>query len=482
METDEARVPRGRRHSGGRHRIGLRGPLLRALSVLALLSAASIVAVPASSGATNTVVSLTFDDGQATHRSVATMLGTRGMRGTFYIKSAMVGSSSYYMTWPQIHEVFDAGHEIGGHTLHHTNLTKVNLSTATTEVCDDRQALIGQGLGPVSSFAYPEAGVSSTAEDVVRSCGYTSGRDVGNLFGADCPCPYAETIPPRDAYRLRTPDGATSSTTLADLQASVTNAETHGGGWVPLVFHGICDNSCTGTNSVTVATFTAFLDWLQQRSSVGTTVRTVGEVMGGGPPPPTAPVTTITCNQAACSAGWYRTAPVRVTLASTDPLATTWYTTDGSDPTSSVARRQFTGPFDLGESTTIRFYSVSADGTSETPRSRSVLIDTAAPTATMTAPTGGATISRRVGSVVLTTDARDLGTGSGSPSGVQKVVFYDGATTVGTALAPNPTTTTYAVSWKVRQAALGQHSLRAVATDLAANSTGSAVVPVTIVK
>ena len=116
----------------------------------------------------------------------------------------------------------------------------------------------------------------------MRSCGYTSGRDVGNLFGADCPCPYAETIPPNDAYRLRTADGVTGSTTLADLQASVTNAETHGGGWVPLVFHGICDNSCTGANSVTVATFTAFLDWLQPRSSAGTTVRTVGEVVGGG--------------------------------------------------------------------------------------------------------------------------------------------------------------------------------------------------------
>ena len=271
--------------------------LLRALGVLAIMSAASLVGVPAAPAATTTVVSLTFDDGQATHRAVTTMLGARGMRGTFYINSALVGGSSYYMTWAQIHEIYDAGHEIGGHTLHHTNLTKVNVSTATTEVCNDRQALIAQGLGPVTAFAYPEAAVSSTAEDVVRSCGYTSGRDVGNLFSADCPCPYAETIPPNDAYRLRTPDGATGGTTLADLQASVTGAETHGGGWVPLVFHGICDNSCTGANSVKVATFTAFLDWLQQRSSAGTTVRTVGEVMGGGPPPPpTAPVTTITCN------------------------------------------------------------------------------------------------------------------------------------------------------------------------------------------
>jgi peptidoglycan/xylan/chitin deacetylase (PgdA/CDA1 family) len=459
------------------------GLFLRALAFLAVTAFSSLIAVPAAPAATNTVVSLTFDDGQASQRSVMDMLDAHGMRGTFYINSALVDTSSYYMTWAQIHEIYNAGHEIGGHTLHHTNLTTVNASTATTEVCNDRQAIIAQGLGPVTSFAYPEAAVNSTAEGIVKSCGYSSGRGVGDLFGPDCPCPYAETIPPTDAYQLRTPGSAGTSTTLADLQAAVTNAETHGGGWVPLVFHGVCDNACTDVNTTTVATFTAFLDWLQQRSSLGTTVRTVADVMGGGsPPPPAVPVTTISCNQAACSTGWYRTAPVRVSLATTASPATTWYTTDGSDPTGSATRQQFTGPFDLIETATIRFYSVSGTGATETPRSQLVSIDTAAPTATMTSPANGATISRRSNAVTIAATVRDLGTGSGSPSGVRQVVFYDGSTIVGTATTPNPGAAVYAVSWKVRQAALGQHSLKAVATDLTGNSTGSTPVTVTIVK
>ena len=468
------------------HSRSSRGPVLRSLAVVVVLFIASLLGTSAAPAATSTVVSLTFDDGQASQRSVMDMLDARGMKGTFYINSALVGSSSYYMTWAQIHDIYNDGHEIGGHTLHHTNLTKVNTSTATTEVCDDRQALIAQGLGPVTSFAYPEAGVNATAEGIVKSCGYTSGRDVGNLYGPDCPCPYAETIPPADAYRLRTPDGATSTTTLADLQASVTNAEAHGGGWVPLVFHGICDNACTGTNSVKVATFTAFLDWLQQRGSTGTTVRMVADVMGGGspppPPPPTGPVTTIACNQAACSTGWYRTTPVRVTLATTDQSASTFYTTDGSDPSASPTRTQYTAAFDVSQTTTVRFYSVSSSGESGTPRSQQIQIDAAAPTVTMTAPAAGATISRRSNAVPLTADARDLGTGSGGGSGVQSVVFYDGTTVVGTAAAPSAGTTSYTVSWKVRQAALGQHTLKAVATDTAGNSTGSATRSVTIVK
>ena len=52
----------------------------------------------------------------------------------------------------QIHSLADAGNEIGGHTLHHVNLTTVNLTTAQTEVCNDRQALLAQGFSPVASF------------------------------------------------------------------------------------------------------------------------------------------------------------------------------------------------------------------------------------------------------------------------------------------------------------------------------------------
>ena len=81
--------------------------LPRALGVLAIMSAASLVGVPAAPAATTTVVSLTFDDGHASHRAVTTMLGARGMRGTFYINSALVGGSSYYMTWAQIHEIYE---------------------------------------------------------------------------------------------------------------------------------------------------------------------------------------------------------------------------------------------------------------------------------------------------------------------------------------------------------------------------------------
>ena len=47
--------------------------------------------------ATKTVVSLTFDDGHASHFSTLPMLASHRMTGTYYINSAMVGTSAYYM-------------------------------------------------------------------------------------------------------------------------------------------------------------------------------------------------------------------------------------------------------------------------------------------------------------------------------------------------------------------------------------------------
>jgi peptidoglycan/xylan/chitin deacetylase (PgdA/CDA1 family) len=271
-------------------------------AVAALLAPTNLLAAQPVDAATNTIVSLTFDDGQASHYSTLAMMRAHGMQGTYYINSGLVGSSPYYMSWSQIHDLATGGQEIGGHTLNHTDLTTLSLSAAQREACDDRTNLLNQGFSPVTSFAYPYAGANATARQAVQSCGYTSGRGVGGIVSGDqCGgCPYAETIPPRDAFVLSAPKSADSTTSLALLQSYVTQAESHGGGWVVLSFHGICSDGCTGDDSLSPAVFTAFLDWLQPRAANGTVVRTVGAVMGASStpsaPPAGSPVTSNGCN------------------------------------------------------------------------------------------------------------------------------------------------------------------------------------------
>ncbi|MDX6279329.1 MAG: hypothetical protein QOH03_400, partial [Kribbellaceae bacterium] len=198
------------------------------------LAAGSLVAIiqPAAA-ATNTIVSLTFDDGQSSQIGTLPMLQSRGMRGTYYINSGWVGDSDYYMTWPQIHALANAGNEIGSHTVHHTVLTRVNQTTATHEVCDDRANIVAQGFPAPVSFAYPEAEYNTTAKQVVQSCGFTSARGVGGVSEDGCDdCPYAESVPPVDPMALQTPQSPDENTTVAQLQSYVTAAESHGGGWV----------------------------------------------------------------------------------------------------------------------------------------------------------------------------------------------------------------------------------------------------------
>jgi peptidoglycan/xylan/chitin deacetylase (PgdA/CDA1 family) len=58
-----------------------------------MLASSALVAAPSADGASETVVSLTFDDGQASQYAAASVLHRHGMAGTFYINSGYVGSS-----------------------------------------------------------------------------------------------------------------------------------------------------------------------------------------------------------------------------------------------------------------------------------------------------------------------------------------------------------------------------------------------------
>jgi hypothetical protein len=135
---------------------------------------------------------------------------------------------------------------------------------------------------------------------MVSDCDYTAARRIGGLVSPGwCPTcgdPHAETLPPEDPYLVRTPSFGSGELTLSALQNAITQAEL-GGGWVPLVFHGVCDSAC-GEGWVRPSTLSALMDWLQPRAaSTGTAVETMRAAMGAGsspPPPPTAPDTSIT--------------------------------------------------------------------------------------------------------------------------------------------------------------------------------------------
>jgi peptidoglycan/xylan/chitin deacetylase (PgdA/CDA1 family) len=220
-----------------------------------------------------TIVSLTFDDGDADNFQVVPVLRQYAMHATFYIPSGLVGGAAY-MTWQQLHALQADGHEIGGHTLNHVNIGELDAATLRHEVCDDRQNLLDHGFKPIS-FAYPFGGYDPAAKQLVRECGYTDARTIGAG---------PEQTPVSDAYALRAFPYIVGDTDFGKLQRYVAATRKDGGGWVILIFHHVCD-ACDYF-AVRPDVLNKFVHWLAEQQSLGRLqVQTVGEVVVGSASP-----------------------------------------------------------------------------------------------------------------------------------------------------------------------------------------------------
>ncbi len=273
--------------------------MLALMLSLAALAGLGVLATAGAAPSAPTVVTISFDDGLSDQYQVLPWFQQHGLHATFYVNSAELGTSGYYMTMAQVHDLAAAGNEIGGHTLHHPDLTTLTTAQATTEICDDRTALVNQGY-TVTDFAYPYGHTNAAIEQIAQNCGYSSARGVSGIVSPDgctfnaTSCPYAETLPAADPYLTRTPENAESTTTLATLEGYVTQAEQHGGGYVQIVIHHICAGADCDIYSTTPATMQGLLAWLAPRAANGTVVRTTAQALQGVSSDTTAPTVSLT--------------------------------------------------------------------------------------------------------------------------------------------------------------------------------------------
>jgi peptidoglycan/xylan/chitin deacetylase (PgdA/CDA1 family) len=271
--------------------------------------ASTLSVVTPAQAATNTVVSLTFDDGNANQMTALPILNKYGMKGTFYIITGVIGTPNY-LTRANLSTLAASGNEIGAHSVNHPDLTGVPIDEAKRQICNSRADLTDWGFR-VTSFAYPYASASTAVENATRDCGFNSARGLGDIASAHgCSgCDRAETLPPADPYWLKAVDQIDTTWTLQQMKNVVTAAEGRGGGLVPFTFHNICDGCDSLAISPTV--LDSFLSWLKARGALGTTVKTIDQAIGGTvkpvvriPPPTNTGLTNTSLEQSTSGTGF----------------------------------------------------------------------------------------------------------------------------------------------------------------------------------
>ena len=454
--------------SRARTATGGRAPRFRAgivaLGALSLLganvvspgvAATRIAGTSVAAAATNTIVSIEFDDGLETQYQTRALLSARGMHATYYDNSNARPPGFNTLSESQLHDLANDGNEIGGHTLDHADLTTVTTAEATRQICNDRTELLAEGFN-VTSLAYPYGHFNAAIENIAKNCGYTSARGVDGIVtpeGCGGNCPFAESIPPKDPFDTRTPENADEDTPLSELEGFVTQAEQHGGGWVQLVIRDICSPGAgCDFYSIPPAQFATLLDWIAARAGNGTIVRTVGQVMAMGADS-TPPSTTIACNGGACSPGYYASS-VLVSLSAADNaggsgVAAIRYTTDGSTPTrSGSGGTTYSGPFRLLSTKSLTYRAFDNAGNAENPNIRLVSIDTTPPAAFIACNGGFCPDGWSRAPVRVTLSAFDDAGGSGV--GAIRVTGDGSDPTPASAVYSGPFTVTSALTLKYR--------------------------------
>jgi peptidoglycan/xylan/chitin deacetylase (PgdA/CDA1 family) len=244
------------------------------------------------------VVSLTFDDAYVDqYLYLRPLLRAHHMNATYYvITSDSDGPFPCCMSFAQLRTLQSEGDDIGGHGVSHVNLTDPAVSSTDklADVCGSRTDLLANGIVDPVSYGYPFGAINPAAEAIVGACGYGNSREGGgaSLVTTVPSFPWAETLPPKDPFDLRTVDvDAPQAKNLADLETFVNAAAAHGGQWLPLVFHQVCDHAAadyktcmSSWSAIDDRLMNQFLDWLAAAgrpggAPAGTVVESVRQAM-----------------------------------------------------------------------------------------------------------------------------------------------------------------------------------------------------------
>jgi peptidoglycan/xylan/chitin deacetylase (PgdA/CDA1 family) len=126
------------------------------------------------------MVTLSFDDSWLSQYTTALpIIEAAGIKATFYLTTEPIQKLwSGFMTTAQVKDLVVRGHEIGGHTVTHNNLTNLSSSKVTQELVNSKNYLQNLTGVSVTTLAYPYGAYSNTVKNAAKNAGYTTARSV----------------------------------------------------------------------------------------------------------------------------------------------------------------------------------------------------------------------------------------------------------------------------------------------------------------
>jgi len=122
----------------------------------------------------NRVIAITFDDGCESDLEVAIpILKNADFSATFYITLGFLGQPGY-LRRDQVHEIGDAGFEVGCHSMTHAYLSDLDEAGLRREIADAKLQLEALAGRPVHHFSCPGGRWSPQVARVAKQAGYRS--------------------------------------------------------------------------------------------------------------------------------------------------------------------------------------------------------------------------------------------------------------------------------------------------------------------
>jgi peptidoglycan/xylan/chitin deacetylase (PgdA/CDA1 family) len=130
-----------------------------------------------------TYITTSWDDGHPLDLRVAELLSKYGLQGTFYVPREAGGHP--ILNASQLRELSNA-FEVGGHTVHHVDLTRVSDEVAWQEISESKSWLEESTGIPCAMFCPPKGKCTAAHREMIRRAEYTGMRSV-ELLSVDCP-------------------------------------------------------------------------------------------------------------------------------------------------------------------------------------------------------------------------------------------------------------------------------------------------------